>query len=221
MSGEEATVDVTCTSGGSEKSAPCTFLVARDGTVRPSLAMDPGQETRPATTVAQEASERAKTLMFVQHVFGQGLHKDKLEPGREYTMPGSFHSFDDASLSPATARDVGAPERPRGVPEGGRTAASSGTAAGTHAIRHEGTATCHGQLVAVFGIAHGKGIGTERSEPAARPGEGRPAVTLPGKACAGCSGKAAYRISDGLLEAMAFEGSSVLRTDARRPSLGN
>lgn len=217
MAGDEATVEATCSGKDAEKSTPCTFTVAKDGTVRAKDDARPQTQPAPGTKEGS-AKEKEMALLFVQHVFGQGLHRDKLEPGREYMMPGSFHSFHEGSAHPGTAREVGTP-RPQGTPETARPVPSAATT-GTHAMRFDGTSNCNGQSVAVFSISHGKTTGAPERSPTARP-EDRPGVARAGEACAGCSGKAAYRTSDGLLEAMAFEGASVRRADSGKPGLGN
>ncbi len=218
--GDESTVQVTC-EGKDEARETCTVQVSKDGTVRFEDRVRTDKE--PAAGLAPGAKEKIQIL--VQHIFGQGLHREKLEPGKEYTMPGAFHGFELAGSAPARSTDEGALRRETSISPGA-TAPSSATAE-THVMRFEGTAKREGNAVAVFSVPGSSSEGNELrirpTEP--RPGENRPGAATrtgerEGQHVAAATGKAVYRTDDGLLDAMVLDGLTVRRLDAKS-DLGN
>jgi sporulation protein YlmC with PRC-barrel domain len=186
LSGGEATVLATC-SGKESKS--CTIRVSENGTVQSDTA---------STESKGDAQKDAHFRFLVAHIFGQGLHGKKLEPGREYAMPGSLHALGhtEESTAPAAGRPTGAEE--------------------SHAMRFEGVTEKQGTELAVFslpgtssairptaGASKEEGVSGATAESVA--GTRRPIET------AGVMGRAAYRLDDGCLQKFLFQGTSVVR----------
>lgn len=192
MTGDEATVEINC-SGKETKS--CTVRVAKDGTVHYDAA---------AAESTTADGKDAQLRLLVTHIFGQGLHGRKLEPGQEYTMPGSFHG-----LPHAEARSAGP----------SRTAAE-----GTHTMRFEGVTRKHGMELAVFSIPGSAttiqkaagAVGEERVTGAAPEGVAGTRRVTDG-AGTGTRGRAVYRLDDGCLQKLLFDGTSVHRLDVSSP----
>ncbi len=114
----EATVAITCNcKEASAKS--CTARVSRDGTV---TFEPPEKADRPG-----EKHDEARAQLAIRHIFGQGLHHQKLEPGKEYSMPGSLSKQEPGSAG----------------------------ADGFHLMRFEGVAKRDGKTLVVFTIAPG------------------------------------------------------------------
>jgi sporulation protein YlmC with PRC-barrel domain len=201
MSGGEAKVEVTC-SGKETKTA--TLTVTQDGAVQYEGA-----------TTQEDTGKEAHFRAFMAHIFGQGLHGRRLEPGREYTMPGSLHNL----------------RWTEGHGES-RTEGSAGATAtaGSHAMRFEGLTRKQGMELAIFSLpASGSGFapaGSRQTESGTTGGtagqQGSTAAgTRPATETAGVFGRAAYRVDDGLLEKLVFDGMTVRRLDMREASPGN
>lgn len=223
-SGDESLVQVSCDEQGAGKE-PMTARVAKDGTVRfeektkteSAAAREPaGGASRDLTPGSNEAENREKAQILVQHIFGQGLHRERLEPGKDYTMPGSLHGF-SSGYRPGTSTSEGAAQRETSTaPSAPATTAAAGSAAhGSHAMRYEGIAKRDGNAVAVFSF------GAPATEPRIRPTEPR-SESRPGSesGLAAASGKAVYRTDDGWLDALVLEGLSVRRVESKS-NLGN
>lgn len=162
-SGDEAQVELTCNATGQSLKA----RVARDG----SVYLDSSRPT--AAADAERPNEEARSLLFLRHVFGQGLHKDTLVAGKEYSMPGSLlvlgtqrGQLSDPVAGPEgrsrgtlPAEDHPAPGKSTAVPTDDPTSRSPGNVAtdvspaGNHVMRFEGRADCQGKPLAIFTVA--------------------------------------------------------------------
>jgi len=224
-SAEESTVQVTCTGDGVASDATgYTVRVAKDGTVRSDARPDdpnapatkPESRTEPRPGSGKAELTREQQIMVLNHIFGQGLHAQKLEPGKDYAVTGGFSSFGPLAESRAGIQG-GTPERST-APAGG-TPTPSSAKEGPASVRFDGVGKYQGENVAVFTVA------LPRSEPRTTDPNARPATpadpTRPGSiADAGrITARTLYRISDGLVEACEGPGVSLRRSDTT--DLGN
>jgi sporulation protein YlmC with PRC-barrel domain len=192
VSGGEATVRVTC-AGKEPKS--CTIRISENGTVH--------HEATPGESKGV-AENDGRLRLLLTHVVGQGLHGKKLEPGREYTMPGSMRDLTSAGTAPPAAG---------GKPDPGHAGAES-----THRMRFDGVMQKRGVELAVFsvpgsasalqraaGASSEAGVAGASAEPAA--GTRRSVDSGP------VLGRATYRLDDGCLQKLVFAGMTVHRLD--------
>lgn len=215
MSGNEATVEVTC-SGKESKTA--TLRVSQDGTVH--------YEGKEGATGQDNAAKEAHFRAFMAHIFGQGLHGRRLEPGREYTMLGSLQHlrWTQGHGEKSSATEPGSATTPRT----GESAGGAATA-GSHSMRYEGLTRKQGMELAIFSLpASSSGFqpaGSRQSESGTTGGttgqQDSTAGTRQATETAGVFGRAAYRVDDGFLEKMVFDGMTVRRLDLRETSPGN
>jgi len=196
VSGGESTVEVTanCKETGTHT---CTARVSKDGT----LSFDPPAKTDQAGETASRAND-AKAQMVLRHIFGQGLHNQKLEAGKEYSMLGSLSHHEPTTTPREREREVG-------------SEAGAATATGSHLMRFDGVARRGGKALAIFTIASSPA--DLRAGAASRTEQPRAGSELAG----GRLGKAAYRLDDGLLEMFNASGCSLRRIDDVSGKLGN
>ena len=199
---------------GEESGAPCTFTVSKDGKVEIASKAEP---TKPDD---KSSSDRAHIKAHLEHIFGYRLH-EMLEPGKEYTMPGSVHALLGDSHGGATTLPAPA------------EAGDARTLQGEHKMRFAGVAMLNGKRVACFDILPGASYSEKERPGSAVKEEGKPDASgasptdpTARRAQLGIAaevGKVAYAVDDGVLERLASDGVTVSRVQQGADStrLGN
>jgi len=214
-----------------------TVSVAKDGKVT-CLEADgkPRVETKPLDP------QKAHMKTHMEHLFGYRLHDAKLEPGKEYTMPGSIHDLIGHHGTAGAGTLPGQPEKSsakeESPPRPGETGSSTlpgATASvpgqgGDHRMRFEGVSSTDRRQLVWFTILPGaagkpgeaspRGTGAgEKPGASDKPGT-QEGVTTP-RAGDRLAGVAAYAVDDGLLEKLAIGGMTVRRLPPARFEPGN
>jgi hypothetical protein len=215
-----------------------TVSVAKDGKV---TCLEADGKPRVETKPTDPQKEHMKT--HIEHLFGYRLHDAKLEPGKEYTMPGSIHHLighhATAGAGTLPGQPVKSSAKEESPPRPGETGSSTlpgATASapgqgGDHRMRFEGVSSTDKKQVAWFTILPGKAAAGKPGEASPRgtgagekPGTSDKPGSQPGPALAAgdrLAGVAAYAVDDGLLEKLAIGGMTVRRLPSVRFEPGN